>query len=74
MTWERALNLIVAASAAILVAVVTATGIASALSSGGGNARPAPAGPPRSTYTVHRVDGELDEETGKLVVRVPDSG
>jgi hypothetical protein len=74
VNWERALNLIVSTSAAILVAVVAATGIADAFSSGGGNARPAPAGPPTATYTIHRVGGVSRDHRDEVTVILRDSG
>jgi hypothetical protein len=68
------LNLVVTASAAVLVAVIAATGIASALSSTEGDAHPAPAGPPRSTYTVTRMRGDSQERRQEFVATVSDSG
>jgi len=72
----RVLNLVVTASAAVLVAVIAATGIASALSSTEGDARPAPApaGPPKSTYTVTRMGGDSQERGQEFVATVSDSG
>ena len=68
------LNLVVTASAAVLVAVIAATGIASALTSTKGDARPAPAAPPKSTYTVTRIGGDSQEHRQEFVATVSDSG